>query len=541
MNISSVETSEIRRVRHDVVNSRMRALHLQPFFASVGLQLNIIVCRKVGNRAVPTAAVAGKNLYVNPDWYMELTKAKKVGLIMHEILHKALGHDLRREDRHPDVWNYACDYYINVMLTDHHFDLPEDGLIDERFRGWSEERIYKYMMDRATYVDPEDAGGRQDGKIDPDNIQILNKKGKRDEQEASSGSDESGETDSSHSQDEGCGASEEQHTSGDSGSEGEDGQGDGSPIGSGGGSQGSECSKDVDDEQGNVGCDSGDREVRAGEESDGLSGSDQASGEVGSPPEPKDGEGDVIDKLDALNVPWGEVWDAETDDGKPLTVEQKEDALKRLKEDLYASARANRDAGASSMLTALRIIDHLVKPKADWKKDLRSFISANGKAKRRTFARLDRRGLAQDLYNPGEFSESIGRIIALWDVSSSMDYVAHRALLAQLAEMRKTVEMTELTIAPFNTYVNEACVARLGPKDKLPDRFPVGGGTSFNGAFDWVKSQKFKPDAVIVFTDMEARLRREKPPYPVMWVSSKPVPDHRIPPWGKVIVIDGGE
>jgi len=550
MNISSVTDNEIIRVRRAAIAARMKALRIDPFFASIGLQLEIVVCRTARGRAVPTAAVAGKYLYLNPDFFDSLTEAEQVGLIMHEILHKALGHDLRRDDRHPDVWNYACDYYINLTLVNtRKFTLPEGGLIDTKFIGYSEERAYKYMMDRASYVKVQ-PGEERSGqcKIDPDNIQIAEpqSQGGKSNGEDHDGHDKGGETGSSDEQDQSAGGEDQgAGVSVQGKDEGASGYGEGYHECEGGSEGSSGCAEGKDSSSGGRGS-SEQGEGSGSSDSDVLpsatSGCGESGGsteeEVAGPPKPKEGEGNVVEKIDALNVPWGEVWDAENDDGTKLTKEQRDQALNTLKQDLYASARMNRDAGSSGIADALRIIDHLVKPKADWKRELRGFISSRGRPRHRSFARLDRRGLAQDLYNPGEFGQDVGRIIALWDVSSSMDYVAHRALLAQLTEMRKTIHMQELTIAPFNSRVLNNFVFKLKPNDKLPEKFPVGGGTSFNSAFDWVNRQNYVPDGVIVFTDMGARCRIARPKYPVLWVSSCPVPQLRIPPFGKVVVID---
>ena len=130
---------EIRKVIVDVKRCRLKGLRKEPFFATVALGLEIWVCDNIRGRPVKTAAVAGPNLYVNPDWYTGLTTAQRIGLVMHEVMHRALGHDLRRGKKNPTVWNHACDYVINNKLLKFGFELPEGGLVDKKFEDWAEE------------------------------------------------------------------------------------------------------------------------------------------------------------------------------------------------------------------------------------------------------------------------------------------------------------------------------------------------------------------------------------------------------------------
>lgn len=66
--------------------------------------------------SIKTACTNGVFLYWNPHWFLSLPLDTRVTVLLHELWHVALLHMLRRGDRHPRVWNWACDIFINDML-----------------------------------------------------------------------------------------------------------------------------------------------------------------------------------------------------------------------------------------------------------------------------------------------------------------------------------------------------------------------------------------------------------------------------------------
>lgn len=66
---------------------------------------------------IKTACTNGLSLHWNPHFFLKLPKETRVTVLLHEIWHVALLHMLRRGDREPREWNWACDIAINNMLT----------------------------------------------------------------------------------------------------------------------------------------------------------------------------------------------------------------------------------------------------------------------------------------------------------------------------------------------------------------------------------------------------------------------------------------
>ena len=107
---------------------------------------------------VPTGATDGVKLLVNPKWFDKLKPVEQTGFVAHEVMHVALLHMLRRNNRDAHKWNIAADYRINNTLLKEGFILPETELIDDKYdtpKPMSTEEIYSIL--------PDDLGEEKDG------------------------------------------------------------------------------------------------------------------------------------------------------------------------------------------------------------------------------------------------------------------------------------------------------------------------------------------------------------------------------------------
>jgi hypothetical protein len=127
------ETPAAERIR----KARTALLLDHPFFGSLLFRLKGEECR-----SIPTMATNGVVLRYNPAFVDTLNAATLAGVLAHEVMHPALQHHTRRVKRDPRRWNEACDYAINPLLLDAGLSLPDDVLVDPRFRGMSAEQIY---------------------------------------------------------------------------------------------------------------------------------------------------------------------------------------------------------------------------------------------------------------------------------------------------------------------------------------------------------------------------------------------------------------
>lgn len=114
-------TQELEKI---ISVTRLRLQGKSPFFATLSLFTHFKFTDNI-----PTAATDGKDVYLNPDFFLPLSPQQKEGLILHELLHAALLHPLRSRTRHQKLWNIAADMVVNLMIkNEKHFDLPDKGV-----------------------------------------------------------------------------------------------------------------------------------------------------------------------------------------------------------------------------------------------------------------------------------------------------------------------------------------------------------------------------------------------------------------------------
>lgn len=83
----------------------------------------------------------------NPDFFTRSNKMTRKATMLHELWHVALLHNLRCGDRDPEIWNSACDYYINNGLDKEGITFTGiDVLVDHQYYGMSEEQIYDILI-----------------------------------------------------------------------------------------------------------------------------------------------------------------------------------------------------------------------------------------------------------------------------------------------------------------------------------------------------------------------------------------------------------
>ncbi|MGL5194227.1 MAG: vWA domain-containing protein, partial [Chroococcales cyanobacterium] len=103
---------------------------------------------------VPTMATNGKDIFVNETFVRSLEPLEVDGLLLHEVLHAALLHCLRRGIREPLLWNIAADIVVNGMIAqDRNFQLPPYGIRNPHIEHWSAEEIYEILLKKAQPIE----------------------------------------------------------------------------------------------------------------------------------------------------------------------------------------------------------------------------------------------------------------------------------------------------------------------------------------------------------------------------------------------------
>lgn len=126
------------------------------FFSTVCLSLN-----HIWDDTIKTACTDGESVWYNTDFFMELSPAARIGLILHETLHVVFTHMLREDDREHDRWNVACDHAINIIIDNVGITLPDSALLDhKKYKNKGAEEIYATLPEKTKMP----AGAMQDLK-----------------------------------------------------------------------------------------------------------------------------------------------------------------------------------------------------------------------------------------------------------------------------------------------------------------------------------------------------------------------------------------
>ena len=111
----------------------------------------------VGDRGIkddiPTACTNGRDEWYGRDFVDSINDAELRFVILHESYHKLYKHlttwkHLYEKDAR--VANMACDYVINIKITDDNKDgfavMPTMGLLDSKYRDWDSARVFDDLM-----------------------------------------------------------------------------------------------------------------------------------------------------------------------------------------------------------------------------------------------------------------------------------------------------------------------------------------------------------------------------------------------------------
>jgi predicted metal-dependent peptidase len=131
-----------------IVVARVGLLLRHPFFGNMATRLRILAA----DEWLPTAAVDGRNLYYNTQFFNAMDNKEIEFVIAHEILHCVFDHLGRREERNPMLYNIAADYIVNNLLVrDRIGTKPRivDCFQDFKYDTWTSEEVYDDLFEEA--------------------------------------------------------------------------------------------------------------------------------------------------------------------------------------------------------------------------------------------------------------------------------------------------------------------------------------------------------------------------------------------------------
>ncbi len=122
--------------------TRLRLRRHSPFFSALALYANTEFTTEVS-----LAATDGHKLFFNPSTYCDLEHQERDAVFLHELLHAALLHPMRRGTRDPRIFNIAADIVVNgIIAHESPFQLPGNIIRDEELENKSVEEIYEILL-----------------------------------------------------------------------------------------------------------------------------------------------------------------------------------------------------------------------------------------------------------------------------------------------------------------------------------------------------------------------------------------------------------
>ena len=134
--------------------SRINLLLKFPFFGILSLKLIL-----KQDYTINTAGTDGIYLFYNPKFINKIKKIEYINwLIVHEVMHCALKHIFRRENKDKIRWNMACDYAIHSILNEYvkenhvsELKMIEGALYDKKYNNMSADEIYNILPQSNEY------------------------------------------------------------------------------------------------------------------------------------------------------------------------------------------------------------------------------------------------------------------------------------------------------------------------------------------------------------------------------------------------------
>tara|TARA_B100000900_G_scaffold415590_1_gene446107 strand:+ start:4310 stop:5623 length:1314 start_codon:yes stop_codon:yes gene_type:complete len=170
-----ITKEELEEMRVDVLDriivARIGLLLRHPFFGNMATRLRI----KSADDWCPTAAVDGKNLYFNTQFFNAMDNKEIEFVIAHEILHCVFDHLGRRawqgRNLDPHISNIAQDYIVNnTLVRDSIGTKPKlvDCFQDFKYEDWTSEEVYEDIFQKYDEEELKALGELLDEHLDLD-------------------------------------------------------------------------------------------------------------------------------------------------------------------------------------------------------------------------------------------------------------------------------------------------------------------------------------------------------------------------------------
>jgi len=232
---------------------------------------------------------------------------------------------------------------------------------------------------------------------------------------------------------------------------------------------------------------------------------------------------------------FGEIRKPTDENGKPLS----DGAMKQLAGEWAATVKLAEQGAKPGTIPGCitEMIKEITQPQVPWQSVLREYMTEPAKGDY-TWKRPNRRFVANDLYLPSNYTQSLGEIVLAIDSSYSITTKQLSQFAGELNGILESAKPSKVYQLFVDTKVAET-VKVFTPEDYPISIFePVGrGGTAFGPAFDWVDEEGISPVCLIYLTDLEGRANCSVPNYPVLWVCTSELGQDSVD-FGRVIKLN---
>ena len=180
-----------------------------------------------------------------------------------------------------------------------------------------------------------------------------------------------------------------------------------------------------------------------------------------------------------------------------------------------------------------RFVGKVLEAKVDWREVLQRFVE-KCKDDTRSWARPNRRFLAQGLYLPTSSGEAMGELVVAVDCSGSIDEDTLNQFAAEVLTIKEDSNPSCIHVVYFDHEVSH--YEKFTRDDELHIEPHGGGGTAFSPVFDYLNKHGIDPIACVFLTDLYCDDYGNEPSFPVLWVATDK--DKTDAPFGEVVVMD---
>jgi predicted metal-dependent peptidase len=178
--------------------------------------------------------------------------------------------------------------------------------------------------------------------------------------------------------------------------------------------------------------------------------------------------------------------------------------VKKVKEQIDQALRQGEILRGKMAGNQIRGVTDFLKPKVDWRRELRQFVNSICKSKdKSSWRKPHRRYVSQDIYMPSMIGESVGDIVIGVDTSGSIGQEEINLFLSEIVSICEDVTPKSVVLVYWDHEVAGVERYKEGEYQRLKATTkPRGGGGTHVGCLnEYIRSEKLKPETTIVFTD----------------------------------------